>query len=189
MDQIYLNIFDEPVLLKRKRRNAGYSVTVVVVAVALAVIVMLFWYQTTGPVNTAIVRDDADLLLDQESRDLQRQTATNAVFTNSNVSPMSATEEATVRTYTQAELSGIRSRLEAQQDYEAALLEVEQLEVNLESAYAGAAGASQEAWNELRSSLGELEDSLREGSADSLGLLASLLQSFEAEVRVDEEEQ
>lgn len=185
MDPNYLSMFDDPINFKRKQRSAGYSVAATVVVVALVGIVLLIVWQLTVPGNPAMVGDEATMLVDQQAQNnIVQQNATNTDRDNT----MSATEAETVRTYTRTELAGIQERLEAEEDYEAAVQELEDLEADLESAYADTTGAMRENWDELRTQFDELKDSLRTRSADSLAMLASLLESFEAEVRVDEEE-
>lgn len=184
MDPNYLSMFDDPINFRRKQRSAGYSVAATVVVVALVGIVLLIIWQLSVPGNPAMVDDESAMLLDQQAQNTNQLGATTTDRDNT----MSATEAETIRTYTRTELTGIQERLEAEEDYDAALQELEDLEADLESAYADTTGAMRENWDELRTQFDELEDSLRTSSADSLAMLASLLESFEAEVRVDEEE-
>jgi len=187
MDQNYVDIFDEPVHYRKRRRSAGNSVAVAVVIVALAVILLLVVWQMSVATNTVTVGDDATLLLDQEDRVAMRETTPNT-NTNANAT-MTDAEVAAVRAYTRAELAGIRTRLAATDDYQTALMEVEQLEVDLASAYAETAGATRESWNQLRADFNELANRLREENAESLDLLENLLLSLETEVWVEDSQQ
>jgi hypothetical protein len=180
----YLNIFDEPVRFNRRHRRAGYSTTAVVVTLALLVVVLLVWWQVSAPTNNLMVGDDPAVLLDGEMRNDLRNNNGNV----NNTRELSQAELATVRLRTRAELNAIEARLEAEQDYGAALQSLEELESDLEDTYAQTTGAARENWEEIKFEFDELQDRLREGSADSLALLGDLIRSFEADVRVDEEE-
>jgi len=182
----YLNIFDEPVRFNRRHRRAGYSTTAVVVTLALVVVVLLVWWQANTPDGNVRVgeNDDPSLLLDQQGRNDLRNANEN-VNNNDNLSDAEVME---ARLRTRTELNAIEARLEADQDYEAALQSIEELESDLEATYVQTAGATRESWNGVKAEFDELQERLREGSADSLALLADLIRGFEDDVRVNDEE-
>ncbi len=177
----YLNLFDEP-MKHRTTRIAGNSTTIAVVVVALVVILIAAWAFSNRTVDTDLTPGDVDpdTVLGDDDNVINNATTSGARMATE-------AEIAAARAAARTELLAIQARLEADQNYEAAVAEVEEVEADLERTYANATGEVKQEWEETKREFDDLEQGLRNGSATTLEVLAGLLLMFSNEVRTDEE--
>ncbi|MDD3661944.1 MAG: hypothetical protein PHG63_02655 [Candidatus Dojkabacteria bacterium] len=80
-------------------------------------------------------------------------------------------------------LALIRARLIAGETYEEVADDFDEVHGDLSSAYEGASAEFQTQWNSLESGLNEVENEVRNDTADALSDLASLINSLEEDIR------
>ena len=114
------------------------------------------------------------------TQDTSTDRDTTTTPTPATPSPVSAAAQLKARN----ELGAIRTKLEADKNYDAALASVEKLEADLESDYAATTGVTKEFWTQVKAEFDTLEVGLKADSADSLTLISKLITNLEAEVRV-----
>ncbi len=84
-------------------------------------------------------------------------------------------------------LLALRADIIAERAYDEAAEEVAEVRADLEAAYADASAEVREEWREMDAELEQLENDLREGSADAVGSLERSLDALERDIRTDED--
>lgn len=93
---------------------------------------------------------------------------------------------ATARIEARSELLALQAELEAGAAYDEVEDEIEEIEKNLEAAYANTSAELQTEYQDIQQGLDSLEESIRNGTGDGLEWLANLSLMLEADVRNDE---
>ncbi|HEY0964226.1 MAG TPA: hypothetical protein VGE31_00310 [Candidatus Paceibacterota bacterium] len=176
----YLN--NEPT---RNRNKAGNSNAIVIGVVALVIVLIAWWAFSNRAADDLTPGDvDQDTILGDPEED------GNDLINNATTSASRAATQAEIaaaRAEARTELLAIQARLEAEENYDEAVAEVEAVEADLERTYANATGEVKQEWEETKAEFDKLEQNIRNGSATTLDVLAGLLLMFSSEVRTDEE--
>lgn len=93
------------------------------------------------------------------------------------------------RAEARADLLALQAELEAEESYDKALAEVNEIQNDLGNVYANASAEVRSQYAQLQQEFNELETDLREGTADSLEVLGGLILMLEADTRSDPDPQ
>ncbi len=127
---------------------------------ALALIIALLAYNRSGADVTRTIK--------QQSTEISQET-----------------EVAAARAKARAQLIALRTRLEAEESADEIANEVRDIRMDLQTAYTNTQMEAEDDYKELDSALENLERDVRQGSANALASLASLIDSLGREIRYD----
>ncbi len=86
-----------------------------------------------------------------------------------------------------ADLLALRAQIEAEEQYAETRAEVAEVRNDLRIAYLNAETEVQQEWREMDAALEDLENNLRDESADAVGSLTNALDAIERDIRTDED--
>lgn len=164
--------------------NSGLLMTIGLITV-VAFVVVWFVFGGSGDDLASDMATTTDELVETSAQNSQNVESE----IRSEVSTVAtSTELEMARFQARAELMATQAELEAEQNYEEALTEVEAIEADLAEAYVNASAEAQTEWQDIKAEFDTFEESLRSGTADALEMVAGLILLLESDIRTDEDE-
>jgi len=159
-------------MVNQQSNNAGLILAIGIISVVALILAWMAYNRAGTDLSTQIEQGTEEVAVETEQA---FETAVNR------------TDAALARAEARADLIALRAELAAEQNYAEAVAEVQMVRTNLRNAYQNAEVTVQAEWRELDRELEQLEQSLRENSADSLETLSGLILLLEQDVRTDEQ--
>jgi len=166
---------------KEKKQNTGIIILAVIAVLAL----VIAWIASDGTSEDALpaVTDESQEAVVEIEAATEQATAVAEVEAEKAVA---AARLAAARVEAQAEIASVEARVEAGEEYEDLVGDIDAIQADLAVAYENASAEAQVEWEEMQSTFAELEQGLRDGAGDVLEYFAALSLSLETDVRAEE---
>jgi len=166
-----------------KSSNSGLIVVVGIIGIIALIVAWLAFNRSGENLTSEVANEAAELVEETEDNFNQLGNEIDMAATNFTTNAELALAEAEAR----IDLLAMQAELEAEENYEEAVAQVQSVRSNLADTYQNAEAAAVENWQDLDRELETLEQSLRSESADALEVLGGLVLMLEADVRTEDQ--